>query len=219
MNTIAKYRLCLIVFSLCCLSTAQHRLDIENASNQSGYLQAWEQATLDEVAGWLQTGSSVNARVEVDLTPLMFAALLSNYSEIIKMPINAGSKVNARAQDGRRNSDSYQVTQKLIRYEKTLTAVVALLGAAYLGILRALHDSNKRIPQNCSLICLGSAAAARWTIASITTLDDQLSEFGRVATELLLGRIKGRCEAKQVILPAQLAQRESTGSPKIIRRT
>ncbi|MCA9835856.1 MAG: LacI family DNA-binding transcriptional regulator [Trueperaceae bacterium] len=113
---------------------------------------------------------------------------------------------------GRRNSESYQATQKLIRNEKNITAIVALLGATYLGILRALHDSKKRIPQDCSLICLGSAAAARWTIPSITTLDNQLAELGKVAAELLLERLAGSTEIKQILLPAQLVIRESTAA-------
>ncbi len=118
-----------------------------------------------------------------------------------------------RQEAGRRNTDSYKATQTLIGQEKKLTAIVALLGATYLGILRALHDAKKHVPQDCSLVCLGSAAAARWTIPSITTLDNQLSDLGKIAAELLLERLAGNLEAKQVLLPAQLVRRESTAAP------
>lgn len=117
-----------------------------------------------------------------------------------------------RQEAGRRNTDSYQATQILIRKEKKLTAIVALLGATYLGILRALHDAQKKVPQDCSLICLGSASAARWTIPSITTLDNQLAELGKVAAELLLERLAGTSEFRQVLLPAKLVVRESTAA-------
>jgi predicted Zn-dependent protease len=65
-----KHILGLAMCMLCCLSVAQHRLDIENSSNGE-YDQAWQEATLDEVKAWTQTGSSVNAQNGEGRTPFM----------------------------------------------------------------------------------------------------------------------------------------------------
>lgn len=111
---------------------------------------------------------------------------------------------------GRRNSDSYRATQALIQRERQLTAIVALLGATHLGVLRAIYDNHKRVPEDYSLVFLGSSAAAQWTIPSLTTLDNHLAELGKLAAELVLQRLNGSTESRQIVLPAQLSIREST---------
>jgi ankyrin repeat protein len=101
MNTIVKHWLWLIVFSLSCLVTAQHRLDIVNSYNFIDYFQAWKMATFDEVTDWLQTGSGVNARDSSGVTPLMWAAAITKIPEVIKVLIDAGAEVNARDDIGK----------------------------------------------------------------------------------------------------------------------
>ena len=51
---------------------------------------------------------------------------------------------------------------------------------------------------------------AQWVSPTVSTLDNQLTDLGRIAAELLLGRIAGSQQAKQILLPAKLVQRQST---------
>jgi DNA-binding LacI/PurR family transcriptional regulator len=118
-----------------------------------------------------------------------------------------------RQTSGRSNRDSYVATKELLKRKKSLTAIIVLLGATYLGVSRALFDLNKRIPEDYSIICLGSTSVAQWVTPTISTLDNQLIDLGRIAAELLLQHIAGNHEAKQIILPAKLVKRESTAPP------
>lgn len=100
MNTTIKYWLWVMVFNLTGFAATQHRLNIENSLNTDEYYQAWQQATLDEVKEWIQTGSGVNARDEEGSTPLMIAASNTDNPEVINVLINAGAEVNARTEIG-----------------------------------------------------------------------------------------------------------------------
>jgi DNA-binding LacI/PurR family transcriptional regulator len=110
---------------------------------------------------------------------------------------------------GRRNSDSYQATRALLKQHKNLTAILVSLGATSLGVLRALHDEGYHVPQDYSVLCLGSASVAGWVTPTLSTVDNHLADLGRIAAELLLARIAGE-EPQQIVLPAKLVQREST---------
>ncbi len=111
---------------------------------------------------------------------------------------------------GRSNQDSYQATKALLKEHQSLTAIVVLLGATYLGVSYALNDLKKRIPEDYSVVCLGAASMAPWVLPTVSTLDNQLTDLGRIAAELLLGRIVDNQQAKQILLPARLVQRQSS---------
>jgi LacI family transcriptional regulator len=119
-----------------------------------------------------------------------------------------------RQESGRRNRDAYEATKALLERADDLSAIVVLAGTTQLGVLRALQDANKRVPEDCSVLCIGSVGVANWTTPRLTSLDMQLADMGRIAAELVLERIAGNTEAKQIIIPAKLTQRESTAPPK-----
>ena len=127
-----------MVFGLGVLATAQHRLDIENSSNISEYVQAWTQATLDEVIGWLQTGSGVNARDEDGWTPLMWAAWRNKNPAVIEALINAGAEVNARTEN------ASTALMRAARRSKNPAVSQALLNAGADATLRGT-DGKKAI--------------------------------------------------------------------------
>jgi DNA-binding LacI/PurR family transcriptional regulator len=116
---------------------------------------------------------------------------------------------------GRSNQASYKATLELFKRNQTITALVVVLGATYLGAARALEHLGKDIPRDCSVICLGSASMAEWVTPTVSTLDNQLTDLGRIAAELLLERISGNQEAKQILLPAKLIARQSTTKRRI----
>lgn len=115
---------------------------------------------------------------------------------------------------GRSNQESFEATRLLIESHQEMTGLVVLLGATYMGVARAMFEHKKRIPQDYSVICLGSAFMANWVSPTLSTLDNQLADLGRIAAELLLSRIAGEQLAKQILLPARFVQRESTARPK-----
>ena len=115
---------------------------------------------------------------------------------------------------GRSNQHSYDATLKLLESKPELTAIIVLLGSTYMGVLRALHERGKKVPEDCSIICLGSTPGAIWSNPSLTTIDNQLLKLGNIAADLILEKIAGNTTNKQILLPAELTIRESTGQAR-----
>lgn len=110
-------------------------------------------------------------------------------------------------------AEGYQATSKLIKKAPHMTALLAPVGESALGALRALHDHNKRIPEDISLLCLGPPVNTEWTTPRISFMGIPVHEMGRIAADLLLERISGQSQAKQILLPPQMVECESTAPP------
>lgn len=106
----------------------------------------------------------------------------------------------------------YPVVQQLLATSKPFTALVAFNDISAIGAIRALQDANLRVPTDVSVIGFDDIKAAGFTLPRLTTIHQPLDQFGRIAGEHLLGRIKGTLTSRQEI-PVQptLVARESTG--------
>ena len=105
--------------------------------------------------------------------------------------------------------DGYAATERLLKRASDLTAIVALVGVTQFGVLRALADAGKRVPEDLSVVCSGSSRAAEWSSPRLSCVPVPFGELGRVGAELLLGRLRGE-PTRQVILPARLLEAGST---------
>ena len=106
----------------------------------------------------------------------------------------------------------YPVVQQLLSTGKPFTALVAFNDISAIGAIRALQDANLRVPTDVSVIGFDDIKAAGFTLPRLTTIHQPLEQFGRIAGEHLLGRVKRTISSRQEI-PVQptLVARESTG--------
>jgi DNA-binding LacI/PurR family transcriptional regulator len=118
-----------------------------------------------------------------------------------------------RQEAGFEFEDGYKATKKLFARSKNITAILAFVGAAYVGVLRALQHLGKRVPDDCSLICSSTGQLSDWLMPPLTSVDTPLGELGKVGAELLLERLTG-LPPRQAVLPAQLVKRDSTAPAK-----
>ena len=111
-----------------------------------------------------------------------------------------------------------QATTALVTGTPELTAIVALDVTAqvgvHMGVLRALHTLEKRVPEDLSVVCFTAPAVAEWTIPELTSVELPFAEMGRIGAELMLKRLAGSAEVEQILLPARLGARESTAPPR-----
>ncbi len=106
----------------------------------------------------------------------------------------------------------YPVVQKLLASGKRFSALVAFNDVAAIGVIRALHDGNLRVPTDVSVIGFDDIKAASFTLPRLTTIHQPLEDFGRVAGEHLISRIQGSVPSRQEIaVQPTLVVRESTG--------
>ncbi len=108
-------------------------------------------------------------------------------------------------------------TASLVRDVPGLSAIVALdvtAGiATHMAVFHALNRLGKRVPDDLSVICFSSRGIAEWSIPELTSIELPFDQMGKIGAELLLGRLQGETEHRQLILPARLDIRSSTGRP------
>jgi DNA-binding LacI/PurR family transcriptional regulator len=109
--------------------------------------------------------------------------------------------------------DGYKATKKLFKRNKDITAILAFIGNAHVGVLRALQHLGKRVPEDCSLVCSSTGLLPDWLTPRLTSVDTPLGELGKVGAQLMLERLAG-LPPRQVLLPAMLVERESTAPVK-----
>lgn len=94
-------------------------------------------------------------------------------------------------------------------------AVACANDAIALGVLRLLHGSGRRVPEDVAVVGVDDIAFAELAEPALTTVRQPLAELGREAVRLLIERIDGReGPPRRVTLPVQLMVRGS--SPELV---
>jgi len=81
-----------------------------------------------------------------------------------------------------------------------------------IGALRALKESNLRVPEDVAIVSFNDIEMASYASTPLTTVKVHTEEMGRVGVRLLIERIKGRKIPLKVIVPTELVIRESCGN-------
>ena len=104
----------------------------------------------------------------------------------------------------------YCATLNLLKREPRLSSFVTLHGSTHVGVLRALQQQGRRVPEDCSVIGISRLSWSQWSHPQLTSTDIPLIEMVRTGAEMLLQQISGTSLPQQVIFPSQLFLREST---------
>jgi DNA-binding LacI/PurR family transcriptional regulator len=110
-------------------------------------------------------------------------------------------------------ASGYRVGQTIARIPE-VTAVFAANDHLALGILRALHEHGKRVPEDLSLVGFDDVPEAGYFIPPLTTVRPDFHAVARHALELLLAQIEaGVPSTAQMMLPPTLIERRSVSAP------
>jgi LacI family transcriptional regulator len=110
---------------------------------------------------------------------------------------------------------AYDVVTAMLQWSERPTAIVAGGMDMLSGVLRAIHASGLKVPDDISVIGAGDSDLAKLHAPPIAMIDWDYAKVGRLAANLLLDRIRGDSmkEARHVIVPTQFIVRPSIGSP------
>lgn len=98
--------------------------------------------------------------------------------------------------------------------DPTCTAVFAANDQMALGLLRALHDGGRRVPEDVSVVGFDDLPESGDFLPPLTTVRQDFAEIGRRCVESVLRRVReDRPGADTVLVPAHLVVRESTAPP------
>ncbi|MBA9005286.1 LacI family DNA-binding transcriptional regulator [Thermomonospora cellulosilytica] len=107
----------------------------------------------------------------------------------------------------------YRLGERLAR-DPSVTAVFAANDAMALGLLRALREAGRRVPEDVSVVGFDDVPEAPYFSPPLTTVRQNFGEVGRRAFTLMLDRISASgadgAHHRQVVEP-ELVVRDSTG--------
>ncbi|GAB7190689.1 LacI family DNA-binding transcriptional regulator [Kineococcus sp. NUM-3379] len=94
-----------------------------------------------------------------------------------------------------------------------VTAVLCGNDQLCVGLLRALTDAGRRVPEDVSVIGFDDEPWAGFLRPSLTTVRQDFAEIGRRSVALLLAQLAGRGDTRSELVPTTLVVRESTAPP------
>lgn len=104
---------------------------------------------------------------------------------------------------------------RLLDRDPSITAIFAHSDLIAVGVLSALHERGRRVPEDCAVVGCDDLPLIAHTVPPLTTVHVPFYETGERAVALLVDRIAGRAPAtERVLLPVELVVRGSCGADR-----
>jgi DNA-binding LacI/PurR family transcriptional regulator len=95
--------------------------------------------------------------------------------------------------DGRFTEEGgYAATRALLAARPSLTAIFAANDLSAFGVLSALAESGRRVPQDVSVVGFDDLRLSSFVTPPLTTVRQPAAEIAQLATELLIGLTRGQ---------------------------
>jgi DNA-binding LacI/PurR family transcriptional regulator len=101
-------------------------------------------------------------------------------------------------------------TGQLLARDRQVTAIFCGNDQMALGVLRAMYDVGRRVPDDVSVVGFDDIPEAPYLIPPLTTVRQDFAELGRRSIDLLLGIATGARPHGQIQLTPQLKVRSSS---------
>jgi DNA-binding LacI/PurR family transcriptional regulator len=110
-------------------------------------------------------------------------------------------------------SAGYETAKAILAAEPETTAFILMNDNALSGVIKAVEESGRKIPENVSIVSLiSSAATASMLLPSITTFEMESHTLMELAIGQLIARLEDSYfEVPQRLIPCTLAERKSSG--------
>ncbi|CAM2996431.1 LacI family DNA-binding transcriptional regulator [Propionibacterium acidifaciens] len=110
-------------------------------------------------------------------------------------------------------SDGYAAGLELAG-DPEVTAVLCANDEVALGLIRALHESGRRVPEDVSVVGFDGLPLGEYAFPPLTTVQQDFRRAGAEMVRLVLAQAQGRpLEESHVIIPTRLVVRASTAAP------
>jgi LacI family transcriptional regulator, galactose operon repressor len=106
----------------------------------------------------------------------------------------------------------YTAVQALLDLPTRVTAIFAANDLMAIGAIRGIAARGLRVPEDVAVVGFDDIALAMYSEPPLTTVRQPIREIGKLATELIMGRVNGeRKEPQSRRLKTSLIVRESCG--------
>ncbi len=108
-------------------------------------------------------------------------------------------------------SISYPLIQKLLKKDRSFTAILCFNDISAMGSIRALYDAGLRVPEDVSVLGYDDIQSASFHMPSLTTIRQPLQQMGCAGADALLRQLSGEVLPHVLRVEPELIVRESTG--------
>lgn len=108
--------------------------------------------------------------------------------------------------------NGYKAANELLRRHPDLTALFCISDVLAIGACRAIAQHGLRIPEDVSVVGYDGIEEGEYYIPRLTTVRQPFREMAEATIQLLFDMIDKKCRPQNIIMPAELVVRESTGS-------
>ena len=119
------------------------------------------------------------------------------------LPLEEGLVLCAGSYDIR---DAYDAARRALNAGADFTALFAIADNMAIGAMRALHETGRRIPEDCSVIAIDGLTVSEYIHPVLATLCQPMEEMGRRSVEILLDLVEGRGTQRHETLPTALRE-------------
>ena len=112
-------------------------------------------------------------------------------------------------------SGGYSAMHAIIGPRRIPSAVFACNDVMALGATRALREAGLAIPADVSVVGFDGISMAEYVDPPLATVKQPIQELGRMAVQVLIGRMSGEGGPAHCILPVQFQPRDSVGPPRL----
>ena len=113
-------------------------------------------------------------------------------------------------QDSHSPEIGYPGIRRILSEGHHFTAVVCFNDVSAMGVIRALHDGGRRVPEDVSVIGYDDIQSACYHVPSITTIRQPLQKMGAIGASALLRKLAGQDADSVLQVEPELIAREST---------
>ena len=101
-----------------------------------------------------------------------------------------------------------------IATEQGITAVFAANDQIAIGLLSALHQAGRRVPDDISVVGFDNQPETTYLIPPLTTIGQDFPAVGRRAVDTLMRAISGSPASEENLIAPELVIRFSTSTPR-----
>ena len=106
---------------------------------------------------------------------------------------------------------AYDTARGFFAMKPDTTAVFAMSDTVAMGVIRALSDIGRRVPQDVSVVGYDGIEMGKYFLPRVPTVEQPINDIARESVAMLMGMLEKGEEPRHVVVPASLIERESVG--------
>lgn len=115
--------------------------------------------------------------------------------------------------------DGYKLTKRLLKDQRSFTAIFAFDDMTAWGVIRALNEEGLKVPEDCSVVGFDDLPTSAFCTPPLTTIRQPMDSLGSIGVEILLDGItallnKSKLSPQLQQVEPELVVRDSTARVK-----